>query len=198
MEMTKRMTPPAQPSTMPAAAHVATSLARLPDFKAVPRRYRHDGWTPERQRAFIAALADMGSVKAAAHSVGMTPESAYYLRRQRAAEGFANAWLAALDLGVRRLEDIALERAIHGVEVPVYSYGKLVGTRRVYNDRLLMFMLRNRAPHRFTPSAPLHPQPPELGDPTQGRPDSPDAIQRVADVLEAIGRLEAAENPSLS
>ncbi len=35
------------------------------------------------------------------------------------------------------------------MEVPVYSYGKLVGTRTVYNDRLLMFMLRNRAPRRF-------------------------------------------------
>lgn len=25
----------------------------LPDFAPVPRKYRHDGWTPERQRAFI-------------------------------------------------------------------------------------------------------------------------------------------------
>ena len=30
----------------------------LPDFDAVPRKHRHDGWTPERQRAFIEALAD--------------------------------------------------------------------------------------------------------------------------------------------
>lgn len=28
----------------------------LPDFTPVPRKYRHDGWTPERQRAFIGAL----------------------------------------------------------------------------------------------------------------------------------------------
>jgi hypothetical protein len=33
--------------------------------------------------------------------------------------------------------------------VPVYSCGKLIGTRTAYNDRLLMFMLRNRAPERF-------------------------------------------------
>ena len=43
-----------------------------------------------------------------------------------------------------------MDRALHGVEVPVYSYGKLVGSRTVYNDRLVMFMLRNRAPDRFT------------------------------------------------
>jgi len=24
----------------------------LPDFTPVPRKYRHDGWTPERQRVF--------------------------------------------------------------------------------------------------------------------------------------------------
>ncbi|HEX2763027.1 MAG TPA: hypothetical protein VHM92_04155 [Allosphingosinicella sp.] len=34
----------------------APSLA----FTPVPRRYRHDGWTPERQVAFIEALADTG------------------------------------------------------------------------------------------------------------------------------------------
>jgi len=81
--------------------------------------------------------------------VNMSPEGAYYLRRQPGAEEFAAAWAAALDRGIQRLEDIALERAIQGVEVPVYSYGKLVGSRIVHNDRLLMFMLRNRAPERF-------------------------------------------------
>lgn len=122
----------------------------LPDFAPVPRHYnRHDGWTDERQRGFIEALADTGSVKAAAHAVNMTPEGAYQLRRHPQAAGFRKAWEAALALGVQRLEDIAMERALHGVEVPVYSYGKLIGVRVVYNDRLLMFVLRNRAAARF-------------------------------------------------
>ncbi|VVT13793.1 hypothetical protein [Erythrobacter sp. EC-HK427] len=122
----------------------------LPAFTPVPRKcQRHDGWTPERQHGFIEALADYGSVRAAANSVGMTPESAYYLRRQQGAASFRKAWEAALDHGVKRIEDTAMDRALNGVEVPVYSYGKLVGTRTVFNDRLLMFMLRNRAPKRF-------------------------------------------------
>ena len=50
----------------------------LPQFAPVPRKYnRYDGWTPERQRGFIEALADLGSVRAAAHAVNMTPEGAY-------------------------------------------------------------------------------------------------------------------------
>lgn len=122
----------------------------LPDFDPVPRQTsRHDGWTAERQRAFIAALADTGSVKAAAHAVGKAAEGAYLLRRHPQGRGFRKAWEAALAIGVQRLEDVAMERALNGVEVPVYHFGAVVGTRRVYNDRLLMFMLRNRAPKRF-------------------------------------------------
>ena len=36
----------------------------------VALRYRHDGWTPERQIAFIEKLADCGSVTAAASMSG--------------------------------------------------------------------------------------------------------------------------------
>ncbi len=104
---------------------------------------------PERQRRFIEALARTGSVKSAAHAVNMTPEGAYLLRRHAQAEEFRAAWEAALALGVQRLEDVAMERALYGVEVPVYHFGAVVGARRVYNDRLLMFLLRNRAPGRF-------------------------------------------------
>ena len=127
-----------------------TPAATLPAFTPVPRKcQRHDGWTPERQQLFIEALADYGSVRAAANSVGMTPESAYLLRRHPEGKTFRKAWQAALDLGMKRVEDVAMDRALNGVDVPVYSYGKLVGTRTVHNDRLLMFMLRNRAPERF-------------------------------------------------
>ena len=42
-----------------------------------------------------------------------------------------------------------MDRALNGVEQPIFAYGKHVGTRRVINDRLLMFLLRNRVPERF-------------------------------------------------
>ena len=127
-------------SRLPAAERPA-----LPDFAPVPRKPRHDGWTPERQRAFIAALADTGSVGRAARWVNMSPEGAYYLRRQPGSEGFRRAWEAALDFGVQRLKDIAYERAIDGQLSPVFVAGKLKGFRRVRNDRLLMFCLRMNA-----------------------------------------------------
>ena len=123
--------------------------SELPAFEPVPIKYRHDGWTPERQREFIEALADTGSVKAACRHVNMTEVGAYRIRRLPEGASFRKAWDAALDLGVQRLEDVAMERALNGVEEPFYVYGQHVGTRKKYNDRLLMFMLRNRSPDRF-------------------------------------------------
>ncbi len=123
----------------------------LPAFIPVPReKDRSNGWKPEVQRAFIEALAETGSVKSAARRVARADHGAYLLRRHPDAQEFRRAWDAALDIGMRRIEDVAMDRALNGVEQPVYSYGKIVGSRTVYNDRLLMFMLRNRAPERFT------------------------------------------------
>lgn len=122
----------------------------LPVFAPVPSQTnRADGWTPERQKAFIEALADTGSVSAACKAVDMSTVGAYRIRRLPEAAEFRAAWQAALDLGVQRLEDVAMERAINGVVEPFYVYGEHVGERTRYNDRLLMFLLRNRAPERF-------------------------------------------------
>lgn len=122
---------------------VAEARPPLPDFTPVPRKYRHDGWTPERQKAFIAALADTGSVSRAAAMVNMAQTNCYTLRRAAGAEGFRRAWEAALDFGVARLKDIAFERAVDGYLVPVFVAGKLMGFRRRHNDALLMFCLRH-------------------------------------------------------
>jgi hypothetical protein len=115
----------------------------LPDFAPVPRRYRHDGWTPERQKAFIEALADTGCVDRAAAMVNMAQANCYALRRAPGAEEFRRAWDAALDFGLKRLKDVAFQRAIEGQLVPVFVAGKLIGFRRVYNDKLLIFCLRH-------------------------------------------------------
>ena len=116
----------------------------IPEFTPVPRVYnRHDGWTPERQRAFIGALADTGCVDRAARMVNIAQTNCYTLRRAPGAEGFRQAWDAALDCGLKRMKDIAFERAIEGELIPVFSGGKLMGHRRKRNDALLMFCLRH-------------------------------------------------------
>jgi hypothetical protein len=119
-------------------------------FTPVPRLCdRSNGWKPEVQRRFIDALAETGSVVAACRRVGRSDNSAYQLRRHPEAGEFRAAWDAAADLGVRRIEDAAMDRALYGVEETYYHRGELVGRCRRYNERLVMFILRNRAPHRF-------------------------------------------------
>lgn len=81
----------------------------------------------------------------------MASEGAYQLRLAPGSESFRKAWEAALDFGVQRLEDIALERAMEGVLEPVFGRDGQIGERRRYNDRLLMFLLRNRLAERYGP-----------------------------------------------
>ena len=120
----------------------------------VRRRPRYDGWTDEKQRRFIEALADTGLVGHAAKAVGMSRESARQLRRSPHGAAFDRAWDAARHHAGRGLEDIAFERAIEGVEHHVYNEnGDIVCTKRVVSDRLLTFLLGNLMPERYSKEA---------------------------------------------
>lgn len=120
------------------------------DWVPVRRKSRHDGWSPERQRSFIEALADRGSVTEAARLTGMWASSAYKLRRSPGGENFARAWAIAIHHAALHLADIAFDRAIHGSEEPVFDReGRRVGRRMKINDRLLMFLLRAHLPDRY-------------------------------------------------
>ncbi|MEQ1726070.1 MAG: LysR family transcriptional regulator [Sphingopyxis sp.] len=70
----------------------------------VLKKPRADGWSPEKQRAFIATLADTGSVTRAARAVNMSREAAYALRRSAHADGFSTAWDAAIGAPLRHPE----------------------------------------------------------------------------------------------
>src|SRR5690349_15820368 len=74
----------------------------VPEFIPVPLRYRKDGWTPERQRRYVAALAETGHLGKAARAVGMTEQSAGKLRRRPGAASFAAACMAAYRAPRRR------------------------------------------------------------------------------------------------
>ena len=125
------------------------SAPSVPDFDPVKLRHRHDGLTPARQVALIQAMAECGCVREACARVGISAEAVYELRRRPDAQSFRLAMDMALDGAADRVEDNAFGRAIHGVEVPHYYKGELVGTHRRYDERLAMFILRYRKPHRY-------------------------------------------------
>ena len=118
-------------------------------FTPVPLRPRHDGWMAQKQVAFIRALAETACVEHACRHVGMTVQSAYRLRRRECGAAFRQAWDGALDYSLQRLEQAAVSRALNGVPRPVFHNGEQVGEWRTYDERLTMFLLRNRRPQRF-------------------------------------------------
>ena len=115
-------------------------------FKPEPSR-KAGGWNALRQRLFIEALAETGSVHAAARSAGLSARSAYSLRVRSPA--FASAWNTAQQLAVGRLSALAFDRAINGRIEQVYHQGELVGERQIPSEKLLMWLLSRLDPKRF-------------------------------------------------
>lgn len=133
------------PDPTPTDDPLSTDLAFTP---AAPHR-RHDGWSAERQRTFIRALAETGCVSDACKAVQISPRSAYRLRQREDGVAFARAWDQALIAGVNRLTALAVERAVHGTPREVWYKGERVGTERRASDRLLMFLLSHHDKMRY-------------------------------------------------
>jgi hypothetical protein len=141
---------PDSPEELPGAA--GRGISPLPqnlEFEPVPVRPRHDGWTAERQIAFIEALTETACVDEACRRVGMSDTSAYKLRSSYRGREFRRAWDAALDCTIHRLEQSAVSRAINGVARPIFYKGEQVGEWRYFDERLTMFLMRSRRPKRY-------------------------------------------------
>jgi hypothetical protein len=97
------------------------------------------------------------------------------LYNRASAYGFRRAFEAALDCALNLVEDGVWSRAIHGVARPIFYKGEQVGEYRHFDERLAIFLLRFRRPHRFgdlpkVPPAPLPPGSEDLG------PDPDEAV----------------------
>ena len=118
-------------------------------FRPATRRARHDGWTALRQRQFIEALADTGSVSEAADEVGMSRRSAYALRRAATGQAFRFAWDLALEHASQVMADNATARAVNGYTVAKVYGGEVVHEEVRFNEQLVMRLLASRDPYRF-------------------------------------------------
>jgi hypothetical protein len=113
-------------------------------FTPVPVRARRDGWTPERQRDFLALLAAHGCISRAARGVGKTKQTAYALRARPGAESFAAAWDEAWRQAAERKRASAppsfTDRAL-GIVEPVFYRGRKVGERTRYDHRAFRILV---------------------------------------------------------
>lgn len=113
--------------------------------------------------AFLRQLSATHSVSAAAKSVGMSRQSAYRLRSRFKGGAFDLAWDVAFQHSYDNLAHAALERALNGVEIPVFHKGEQVGSYRRFDERLTVALLalstqRGNVPvlGRRGPEAELH------------------------------------------
>ena len=74
------------------------SIPARPPAPTAPAIFTPARWTPARQRTFLTALYQSGSVAQAARMVGMSPSSAHRLRRRQAGTPFDRDWSNALAL----------------------------------------------------------------------------------------------------
>lgn len=100
-----------------------------------------DRWTAPKMAAFLRQLSATHSVSAAARSVGMSRQSAYRLRSRMKGGAFDLAWDVAFHHSYDNLAHAALERALNGVEIPIFHKGEQVGSYRRFDERLTVALL---------------------------------------------------------
>ena len=110
----------------------------------IPAVPPEDRWTKRKMAEFLRMLGATQCVASAARAVGMSRQSAYKLRNRLKGEPFDIAWEAAFQHGYDALHQAALERALFGVEVPVFFNGEQIGTRRHFDERLAIYFLSRR------------------------------------------------------
>jgi hypothetical protein len=159
-------------------------------FEPVPRQHLMTrGWTAKKQRGFIAALRDSGSVRLATAAVGMSYEGVYKLRHAPGGADFARAWDEAVRIGARRVRDVFIDQNIHGIpETVVRGNGDVIERRR-FNHRSMIWVLQHHLPEEYPGGSTTH----RRG--WAGEPEEPiEAVRaRILQRLDAIDRQQMEE-----
>jgi hypothetical protein len=101
----------------------------------------------DKEELFLSLLSEGVSVCEACTRAGMPRRSVYARRRDDKA--FAALWDEALSMAADTLEAEADRRGRDGWSEDVYYRGQVVGQRRRYSDRMLIFRLRALRPEFY-------------------------------------------------
>jgi len=128
--------------------------AAAPRTRVTPKRAKRTKrvrWSQKREDRFLLALTETANVAKSSAAAGLSESSVY--RHRQLSEPFRARWAEALGEGVVRLETMLLERALNGVEKPVWHGGRQVGVMHDYSDRLALALLA--AHRRAVPALPV-------------------------------------------
>ena len=104
-------------------------------------RPRHDGWTQDRTRVFLATLGQTGCVEDACRVAGISNTSARRARNRFVK--FAAEWDKALLRAHRGLQAIAWQRAVEGKETIIIRKGEEVERRITPDSSILGLLIKN-------------------------------------------------------
>ena len=93
-------------------------------------------------------LGKTGCVRDACRKAGISNTSAYRAR-DRLGPDFARQWDLAQAMAASSLEALAWERAVTGIEEPVYYYGKFSHMRVRRSDSLFRLLLQASNPKKY-------------------------------------------------
>lgn len=97
---------------------------------------------------YLERLAKYGTPTLAARTVGVHPHTVY--DHVRDDQEFSDAVDLAKALFRERLEEAAVDRAVHGVTNDVFSQGIKVGSVTKHSDRLMEFLLKAADPDKYS------------------------------------------------
>ncbi len=120
----------------------ATSGEQLAAFMTgVTPSARSDGWSGEKQRRFLEAVADGATVTDACAVARLSVAAAYAFRRRPAGQGFALGWSAANLIARDRVADRLFARAEEGQEATTTAADGSTRTRNYYDNGLALRLL---------------------------------------------------------
>lgn len=108
----------------------------------------------QRRQIFLEVLARTGSMAAAASAatpLGKAGRTSRHTFQKLVKDDpvFADEVAIAKTRALARVEETIVGRAIDGWERPIYQMGKLVGTERCYDHKLLLAAAQALAPERW-------------------------------------------------
>ena len=105
-------------------------------------------WTKEKEREFLAVLADTCNVRKASEAAGMSTNAAYWRRKRNGA--FRAAWAEAVTAAYHKLELVLIERTLNGTEKVIERHDGTEDRMREYPNNIGIALLKM---HRSTAEA---------------------------------------------
>ena len=153
-------------------------------------------WQGPFLEAAFAAVATCPRLRAARWGVARS----YAYERKRSDRTFAAAWHDAKEEALDRIEEALYERAVDGVDEPVFFAGQCVGTKKAFDTTAAIFLLKGGRPETYRERHQLQHSGPEGGAMPYGHlPATPEEIARdLAPYAEALGLLGARREGAVS